>query len=291
MIEHARRLSAEALQALAGLEQQVVAADGGRLKLEWGTLRTRSGDRVEDLLWWDGGRLVGFLGLYQFGSSVELAGMVAPAARRRGVASALLDAALALCRDRGCPTALLVVPRASAGGAALAQRRGAVLDHSEHALVLRTEPPSGPRDPRLRLRRATPVDVDVVAGLLRAGFGSSPAGLAGLLASPSERTLLIELGDVPVGTLRVSREGEDAGVHGFVVHPGEQGRGVGRDVLRRVCQELRSEGARRVCLEVAVDNDRALGLYTSLGFGRVATEDYYALPPSGSSRGRRDVPA
>jgi ribosomal protein S18 acetylase RimI-like enzyme len=27
-----------------------------------------------------------------------------------------------------------------------------------------------------------------------------------------------------------------------------------------------------------VENDTALGLYTSLGFTRVTTEDYYALP-------------
>jgi ribosomal protein S18 acetylase RimI-like enzyme len=29
---------------------------------------------------------------------------------------------------------------------------------------------------------------------------------------------------------------------------------------------------------VAVENDRALRLYTSIGFVPVATEDYYALP-------------
>jgi len=35
---------------------------------------------------------------------------------------------------------------------------------------------------------------------------------------------------------------------------------------------------RTVHLEVATDNDRALNLYTSLGFQPVITEDYYALP-------------
>jgi ribosomal protein S18 acetylase RimI-like enzyme len=34
---------------------------------------------------------------------------------------------------------------------------------------------------------------------------------------------------------------------------------------------------RRVGLEVAVENERALGLYTSIGFRPVTTEDYYAL--------------
>jgi ribosomal protein S18 acetylase RimI-like enzyme len=33
-----------------------------------------------------------------------------------------------------------------------------------------------------------------------------------------------------------------------------------------------------VHLEVAVDNDHALGLYTSLGFAPISTEDYYTLP-------------
>jgi ribosomal protein S18 acetylase RimI-like enzyme len=41
---------------------------------------------------------------------------------------------------------------------------------------------------------------------------------------------------------------------------------------------LREEGAARVHLEVSVDNDRALGLYTSIGFTQMITEDYYALP-------------
>jgi len=33
-------------------------------------------------------------------------------------------------------------------------------------------------------------------------------------------------------------------------------------------------------LEVAVENEHALGLYTSLGFTRVTTEDYYAVTVS-----------
>jgi ribosomal protein S18 acetylase RimI-like enzyme len=81
-----------------------------------------------------------------------------------------------------------------------------------------------------------------------------------------------------VGTLRVSRDQDTAGVYGFVVHPDHQGHGIGRDVLRRVCRQALADGATRVRLEVEVTNDRALGLYTSLGFALVTTEDYYALP-------------
>ena len=94
-----------------------MAVDGGRLKLEWGVLNSRSGECVEDLLWREDDRVTGFAGIYAFGGdTVELAGMVDPAARRRGIGTALLAAALPLCRDRGYQQALLVTPRRSAAG-------------------------------------------------------------------------------------------------------------------------------------------------------------------------------
>jgi hypothetical protein len=86
VLEQAAGLTPGDLRAVAELERQVVKADGGRLKLEWENLRSRRGDRVEDLLWWEGERLLGFLGIYTFGESPELAGMVAPDVRGRGSA-------------------------------------------------------------------------------------------------------------------------------------------------------------------------------------------------------------
>ncbi|WP_342668315.1 hypothetical protein [Actinoplanes subtropicus] len=44
-----------------------------------------------------------------------------------------------------------------------------------------------------------------------------------------------------------------------------------------MCRSARDGGAGTVHLEVATDNDRALHLYTSLGFEPVITEDYYAV--------------
>jgi hypothetical protein len=40
----------------------------------------------------------------------------------------------------------------------------------------------------------------------------------------------------------------------------------------------RRPAADRIGLEVAVDNDQALALYTSVGFMPVTTEDYFELP-------------
>jgi ribosomal protein S18 acetylase RimI-like enzyme len=281
VLEQAAGLSSRALEAIGELERQVVEADGGRLKLEWGRLRHRAGNRVEDLLWWGEDRLLGFLGLYGFGSTLELAGMVAPDARGRGIGTALLDVAVPLCREFDYGNALLIVPRPSIAGRRLALKRGGVLDHSEHALVLTGEPTSGPRHPGLSVRQATVADLGLVARLLEEGFGGPvPEDFAGSLDSPHARTLVFELDDSEVGTLRLNRDGDDVGIYGFVIDPSWRGRGIGRDALRRICELLRAEGARRIGLEVAVDNDRALALYAAVGFTPVTTEDYYALPLS-----------
>lgn len=276
MIERAAGLDSRALEAIAELEREVTAADGGRLKLEWDSLRGRSGDRVEDLLRWEGERLLGFLGIYTFGDPAELAGMVAPDARRRGIGSALLDAALPLCRERSDRQPLLVVPRQSPGGKRLALSRGGTLDHSEHHLVLRGAPAAAADRDDIGLRPATAADVPRVEWLLHQGFGwPGPGDLRRRL----ERTLVVELDGAIVGTMLVDRDDErEAGIFGFVVEESLRGRGIGRAALRQACEQLRAGGAHRIGLDVDVANDHALGLYTSVGFTPLSTEDYYELP-------------
>jgi ribosomal protein S18 acetylase RimI-like enzyme len=275
VLELSAGLSPVALQAIADLERRVVEADGGRLKLGWNALRSRSGPVAEDVLWWEGERLLGFLGVYSHGApALELAGMVDPAARGRGIGAALLDAAVGLCRAREHSSVLLIVPRTSVAGRALAQRRGGRLEHSEHALQLVGEPAAVPADPRLSIRAAVESDRPAVRELMRLGFGWDPPEDA--LRDPD--TLVVEHDGELVGAVRMSRDEGRAGIYGFVIHPDHQGRGIGRDVLHRLCRTARADGATVVHLEVETENDRALNLYTGLGFQPVITEDYYALP-------------
>jgi ribosomal protein S18 acetylase RimI-like enzyme len=277
VLEPRTSLSEDDLRAVADLEGRVVAHDGGRLKIEWEDLRSRSGDRTNDLLWFEGGRVVAFAAFDSHGGpAVEIAGMVDPDARGRGIGTAMLDAAIEVCRERGSEQALLIVPRASAAGRHLAERVGAPLEHSEHALRLDTSPDHGAGDPRTTVRAATVQDVPVLSALLEAAFGHEPGHLVQSLESG--RTLVVEHDGEPVGTVRLTRDGDVGGVYGFAIDPRWQGRGIGRDVLRRTCREFFADGATSVRLEVAVDNPRALGLYTSIGFTPVTTEDYYDLP-------------
>jgi ribosomal protein S18 acetylase RimI-like enzyme len=283
VVHRSAGLSPSALQAIADLERRVVAADGGRLKLEWNALHHRAGRDVEDLLWWSDGRLLGFLGIYSHSAPVlELAGMVDPEYRRRGIGAALLDEALHVCHDRVHTATLLVVPRTSVAGRAVALRRGGTLDHSEHALQLLGQPNHVSVDPLVTMRAACVQDLPAVHELLDLGFGWRPSTSDDHdndhLSSVDPTILVVERHSALIGTVRLIHERDTAGIYGFVIHPDHQGRGIGRDVLHRLCRKAWADGAKSVSLEVATDNDRALNLYTSLGFTQVTTEDYYAMP-------------
>jgi ribosomal protein S18 acetylase RimI-like enzyme len=277
VLDLARGLSPDALSALATLEADVVSADGGRLKLEWSVLGSRPGDIVEDVLWWEEGRLVGFLGLYSFGGSpVELSGMVHPTFRRRGIGTRLLDEAMALSRARGHDHVLLVTPRASPGARIMAESRRGVLDHSEHAMDLEGAPTEVLSDPSLTLRTARSDDAFAMDQILTEAFGHSPGPLN--LEEPGQSVLVAEHDGEVIATLRVSKSTDSWGIYGLAVDSKHRGAGVGRDLLGRVCRQANENGVTRLHLEVEVNNDRALGLYTSLGFTRTTTEDYFAIP-------------
>jgi ribosomal protein S18 acetylase RimI-like enzyme len=175
--------------------------------------------------------------------------------------------------------ALLIVRRESEAGRALARAHAATLDHTEYALLLRGEPTDGPSDPSISLRTAERSDVADLLALVTAGFGSAPADIAERLVEPDARTFMVDRAGRTIGTLRVSRTDDRRDIYGFVIDPAFQGRGIGRDVLRRACREARADGATLVGLEVEADNDRAIHLYTSLGFEPVTTEDYWAMHP------------
>jgi ribosomal protein S18 acetylase RimI-like enzyme len=256
----------------------VLGADGIRLKLEWGSIR--SGRNVASLVSARGGEIIGFIGLSSWGGppDVELVGMVDPGHRRAGVATALLDRGLQICAAGGYSHRLAVVPRDSEPAGVLVRARGGELQHSEYSLILTGEPARRPEDPLTTLRDATEADRAERLAILTAGFGPPPQGALDQLRGESFQTMMIEHAGMPVGQVRLSRNAASGYVIGFAIDPEYRGRGIGRDALGRFCGLLREQGCEKVELQVEAQNALALGLYTSTGFQIVSTEDYYRLP-------------
>lgn len=289
-----RALSAGELGAVERLEEACIAADGGRLKLEFRTLHNRSGDRPSDFTCWVADELVGFLGLYQWrAGEIELTGMVHPAYRRMGIWSRLYAEATEEVRRRAVPRLLLVMDREWQPAHRFAESRGARYDGSEHRMVQLKAPPRRSRAHAVVVRPARDEEACFVKDCLVEAF-KMPRESFELESTEAllDDTLVVELDSELVGTLRVDRRPtreaggapESAGIYGFAVLPSRQGKGIGRQVLLDVTESLRAEGVERITLEVAVENDSALHLYESCGFERVATEDYWLVEPLGAEQ-------
>ena len=287
-LQQTAALQDDQLDRIAGLERACTAAEGIRIKLEWGVLRSRPGDRVEDFLCYQQGRLVGFLGLYQYREDeVEICGMVHPEARRRGVFGRLLDAAGPQLKDRGVDRALLVSDRRSAAATGFAAHRGAGYGWSEYLMERAPGPVpdvagSDAAGAEVTIRQAAAEDAGFVADCIHQGFGA-PGGppaapKPSAFADPARPVFVIERSGAAVGTVKTRIDGHGGGfVYGLSVLPELRGQGIGGAALPQLVGELRVRGAERLSLEVACANESALRLYQGCGFSTVATTDYHVL--------------
>ena len=117
------------LEAIHTLRLLCEETDGIQLKLNWGSLRNRE-ERL-DFFHYEDNELVGFLGLYPFGSTVEVCGMVSPSHRRKKVFTRLFEEAMELIKEKNYEKILLNTPAGSLAGKGFLSNIGAVYVFSE----------------------------------------------------------------------------------------------------------------------------------------------------------------
>ena len=147
-----------------------------------------------------------------------------------------------------------------------------------------------------RVDYADPVQGDALFRLLDS-YARDPAGggepldparkdmlLAGLAATPNAFSLLAYLDRQAVGLANCFTGFSTfamkpvVNLHDLAVDPDFRGRGIGRALFAAIESEARSLGAAKVTLEVLSGNERAKGLYRSLGYG-----DYVLDPHMGQA--------
>src|SRR5215470_13996455 len=137
-------LSTDDISAIQRLAAICEGYEHTRLRISWSMLQTRPGDFPLDFLYYEDGKLVGYIALDDLGvETKELFGMVHPAYRRQGIFQRLFQAALDICRLRGVRRLILVCERASPSGQAFVKWVGATYDFSEHEMVLADFSPRG----------------------------------------------------------------------------------------------------------------------------------------------------
>lgn len=263
------------LNDIEQLQQEVEAHDALELKLNWELLRARTSEPL-DFFYYEKDTLLAFIGVYPFGSTVELTGMVKPSARRNGHFTKLFEQAMATIDQTTYKTILLNAPaNAEAAKGFLAQQK-AVYDFTEYQM--RWEPQITLASSGFTLRPAKGPDFDSRVRLAVEAFDTTfedaVAMESAVSGEPDTDILMIDVDNETVGKLRIQREAEQAWIYGFAILPEHQDKGIGRNVLQHIVKQ-QSEAGYSVHLDVEAKNTHALGLYKSVGFVVTHAQDYY----------------
>lgn len=105
------------------------------------------------------------------------------------------------------------------------------------------------------------------------------AWLAGALGDPARMLLVGELGESPVGVVRLDREGDRATIS-VTVAPAARGRGLAATLIRAGLERAAAEGIVRVDAFIRPDNQASLRAFAAAGFRDVEREPNDGAPPT-----------
>lgn len=161
-------LTKQQLQDIKKLQKECEVHDDIQLKLNWSMLENRDSDQL-DFFYYENDKLVAFLGLYPFGSTVEVCGMVNPSKRRKRHFHRLFQQGMEAVKKYKYNKILLNTPAESSAAKEFLFKIGANYSFSEHQMVCQkslVEPVEG-----ITLRQAKVDDVDMSIRISIEAFG------------------------------------------------------------------------------------------------------------------------
>ncbi|HEV2580281.1 MAG TPA: GNAT family N-acetyltransferase [Ktedonobacteraceae bacterium] len=274
---------------IASIEQLIAICnrhDNLQMRIGPGMLREQMGEAKSNFLYYEDGKLAGYLWSDSFGTrEKELVGMVHPAYRRQGIFRALLDSAKATYRQLGIEQLIFICEHSSQSGLACLSALGARYSFAEHKMMLGTFHERGHVIEGLHMRQAGEDDIDAIVTLLATDTGNvvdTLAWVSYLMGQPQYHFYLATLHSKPLGTLRLDflEEEHEDWIYAFEVRLGYRGLGYGRQMLEQAIHIARAVNNYPILLDVETMNTNAIGLYQSCGFEIKTTYDYYELPIS-----------
>lgn len=283
----AKGLTNEQLQDILELEKTCSEHEKLDMKLNLEMLEQRSKEEINDFLYYEENKLVGFLGLYDIdkkSNEIEITGMVHPKYRRRGIFTELFDAAKIECTSRNPENLLLISEKSSLAGAGFIKTTDAIYNFSEYRMKFEgTEVPDC-KKVGITLRKADKKDRSELAKMDSEFFGEPEAETETEVNpqedysdNPNRITYIAELDGKTVGKIGTIVGGIGGYIFGVGILPEFRGRGYGRELLGLALNNLILEKVPIVILEVAVKNENALHLYKTCGFNEVTVYDYYEI--------------
>jgi ribosomal-protein-alanine N-acetyltransferase len=131
----------------------------------------------------------------------------------------------------------------------------------------------------MKIRRAEPKDLSSIVeieGLCFPEETAFPAGMFANLIKYSVSLVACEPEDRVIGFIIGYTSGRSGAVYTLDVHPTHRKKGVGSRLVQAMEEELRTQGARAIRLEAAIENPEAIELYRKAGYReRELVRNYY----------------
>lgn len=273
-------LGEEDLKNIRSLNDACNQPEKLNMKLNWDMLETRSKDIGDDYFYYVEDKVIGYLGMYGFGKSeIEITGMVHPDYRRKGVFTELFSCAKKDCSARGIGRILVLCEGNIVSGTEFAKSLDSKYAFSEYRMERDTTYNEEALKHDIRLKPCTEEDAEFLINMDSIAFGTSIEETKDHWSNEKiwNATFMAEYKGVNIGKVRNIIEDGNGGIYGFAVLPEYRGKGYGREILNLAIKELLKLNPKKITLEVASENERALNLYKSCGFEVVTVYNYYEI--------------
>lgn len=231
-------------------------------------------------LYYENNQLQGFISAFFFyDRAVEISLLVHPTARRRGIATALLNEILPLLKSLQIHNLIFSNPE-KLNNHWLPQH-GFSFTHSEYYMCREILSPLLGHNNTLVFQPATENEIPLLYSLDEACFANKinqdNYRFHNLIDNREYSVIIAFLGNKPIGKAHIRWGSEGATLSDIAIEPAHQGKGLGTSLIAHCVNFALSEGKSTISLDVETHNKKALDLYTRLGFIIQNACDYWSI--------------
>lgn len=279
MIVNTHQLNEPQIKALTRLKAQCKQVDGSVPNV-YPHILVQARSFPVNVLYYEHDELIGFLSVFFFyDHAVEVGVLIHPAARRRGIASHLIQSILPTVESNQINNLIFSSPYHVHDH--WLKQLGMSYLHSEYYMERDDLNPLLDYNQTLSFREANVKDILILSALDEACFPnkntSSAERFQQMFNDRNYQIFLVYQNNQPIGKAHMRWERHGVTLSDIVILPALQGKGLGTALIAHCVNYALSEGKPHVSLDVETHNQRALNLYTRLGFMVQNACDYWTI--------------
>lgn len=234
-----------------------------------------------NILYYQQHQLIGFLSTFFFyKDTCEITMMVAPAFRRKSIATHLLNEIIPLIYDQRVKTLIVSTPHTLDNDWLSA--KGFDYQNSEYQMQRKSCEPILMTHKSLIVRPATNEDIPILCAIDSTCFplplSDSATHFQHLLYNPNYKLFVAQHEQEVIGKAHLSWQQDSARLTDIAILPKAQKRGFGSEIVGHCINYCLSSNQSTIRLDVETNNKDALRLYTRLGFSIINASDFWTIP-------------